>query len=131
MKKQKQLTPIQNRCIELLLAGHSVVQIASAVAVNRATIAKWIVDDAFSAELRQQQATLYATGLGLLLSQLDATIGNIVQMSVNAEDEPTRLRANIALIDKLLQLRNQNDLEQRLTKLETLIEQREQREQQN
>lgn len=126
MKKQKQLTPIQNRCIEMLLAGHSVVQIANAVGANRATIAKWIADDAFGAELRQQQATLYATGLGLLLSQLDSTIGNIVQMSVNAEDEPTRLRANIALIDKLLALRNQNDLEQRLTKLETLIEQREQ-----
>ena len=114
---------MQHRAIEALLQGNNASQVATSLELNRATITSWINDDVFSAELRTQQNALYATGLGLLLSQLDASIGNVIALSVNAEDEGIRLRANVALIDKLLQLRNQNDLEQRLAKLEALIAQ--------
>ncbi len=120
MSKQKPLTATQQKAIQLLLLGHSIIAVAAATETHRNTITQWLNDDRFSAELQTHQKALFQSALGLMLAHVDAAIGNVIQMAASAEDEPTRLRANVVIIEKLLQLRQQTDLEQRLERLETL-----------
>jgi hypothetical protein len=123
MSKQKQLTPIQQKAIELLLLGHPIIAVAAATETHRNTVASWLNDDRFSAELRTQQNALFQSALGLMLAHVDAAIGNVIQLATVAEDEAIRLKASTVLIDRLLALRQQTDIEQRLERIESQIKQ--------
>ncbi|MCW1967099.1 MAG: hypothetical protein KIH69_003115 [Anaerolineae bacterium] len=121
---KKNLSPQQVKVIELLLAGSSITMAAVAADISRSAITKWMATDSlFIAELREGQQALIQSATGYLLAQLDEAISGIIRLASGAEDENVRLKANIALIDRLLALRNQTDIEPRVTRLENTLTQ--------
>lgn len=124
---KKNLSPQQAKAIELMLAGSNISQTAATLEISRSAVTKWLAhDNQFIAELREGQQALIQSATGYLLAQIDEAITGIIRLATGAEDEAVRLKANIVLIEKMLALRQQTDIESRLSRLESLIEQREQ-----
>jgi hypothetical protein len=95
MQRRKQ------RALELILAGHSVTDIASQVGVRRETVWRWRNDPSFASEVTVRQGQRRQA----IHSELDAGVLEAVQMLRGLVADPeapagARVRAATALMDR-------------------------------
>ena len=95
------MQPKQQRALELILAGHSVTDIASQVGVRRETVWRWRNDPSFASEVSVRQAQRRQS----IHDELDAGVIESVRMLrglVADTDAPpgARVRAARALMDR-------------------------------
>ena len=113
------VTPRQNKAIEALTQTGQVTQAAEAAGVSRKTVYQWLHQEQFSRAL--DKATTEA--LAELSRQLVA-LGSLAvdtlrgAMSDAEATQSARVRAADILINRLLQLRQLVDLEERVSRLE-------------
>ena len=111
------MQPKQQRALELILAGHSVTDIAAQVGVRRETIWRWRQDPGFASEVSVHQAQRRQA----IHDELDAGVIESVRMlrGLVADTEApsgARVRAATALMDRAgltpayaVQVRHQTD----------------------
>ena len=95
------MQPKQQRALDLILAGHSVTDIASQVGVRRETVWRWRNDPSFASEVSVRQAQRRQS----IHDELDAGVIESVRMLrglVADTDAPpgARVRAATALMDR-------------------------------
>ena len=95
------MQPKQQRALELILAGHSVTDIASQVGVRRETVWRWRQDPSFASEVSVRQGQRRQA----IHDELDAGVIESVRMLrglVADTDAPpgARVRAATALMDR-------------------------------
>jgi hypothetical protein len=95
------MQPGQQRALELILAGHSVTDIASQVGVRRETVWRWRQDPSFASEVDLRQAQRRQS----IHDELDAGVIESVRMlrgPMADTDAPpgARVRAATALMDR-------------------------------
>ena len=95
------MQPKQQRALELILAGHSVTDIAAQVGVRRETVWRWRNDPSFAGEVSVRQAQRRQS----IHDELDAGVIESVRMLrglVADTDAPpgARVRAATALMDR-------------------------------
>ena len=95
------MQPKQQRALELILAGHSVTDIASQVGVRRETVWRWRNDPSFASEVSVRQGQRRQA----IHDELDAGVIESVRMLrglVADTDAPpgARVRAATALMDR-------------------------------
>ena len=95
------MQPKQQRALELILAGHSVTDIAAQVGVRRETVWRWRNDPSFASEVSVRQAQRRQS----IHDELDAGVIESVRMLrglVADTDAPpgARVRAATALMDR-------------------------------
>lgn len=119
MTKNGTLTPAQNRAIAALLSERSSRSAAKVARVPERTLWRWQNDPLFHAELtRREGAVINETTRGLLALQGAALeVFDMILRSPVASDM-TKLRAAEDVLDYLLKLRELNDIETRIRKLE-------------
>jgi hypothetical protein len=112
------LTARQQRAIQALLTERTVTDAAKAAKVSRRTLTSWLADEQFCAVLSK------ATG-----EAIDATVRRLAALSGSAtsvladamctdEKTPVRVRAADIVLSRLMSLREQFELEQRIAALE-------------
>jgi len=95
------MQPKQQRALELILAGHSVTDIASQVGVRRETVWRWRNDPSFAGEVSVRQAQRRQS----IHDELDAGVIESVRMlrglvADTAAPPGARVRAATALMDR-------------------------------
>lgn len=118
-----ELTAAQRRAAATLAAGRKVAEAATAAGVSEASIFRWQKLPEFRQAIAAAQAELLESAAGKLASAQDAAVYTIASiMADKAEPASIRLRAAIAIIDALLQLRSAVVMERRIERLEELAD---------
>ena len=116
--KYKNITRKQAAVIALL-ATHDVAHAAEQAHVNRATIYRWLREPDFKAALQASMADILDTVSRRLVSLAVAATDVLADVMANQANPATvKLRAADIVLNRLLQVRELIDLEQRVTDLE-------------
>ena len=121
MAKTGVLSTKQLAAIDCLLASPSVATAATCANVPLRTIYNWLKDDTFKTALDSAQRQLVSTATRRLAYGLEKSVTTTLHLVVMSEDEPTRLKAAIAVIAMLRDLGEHFDVAQRLAALEAMI----------
>ena len=78
------MQPKQQRALELILAGHSVTDIAAQVGVRRETVWRWRQDPSFASEVSVHQAQRRQA----IHDELDAGVIESVRISFDRQGRP-------------------------------------------
>lgn len=112
------LTPKQLRAVEALMSGSTLGAAAAKAGVSRRTLARWLDTEPFRAALRVAQDDLVADLVRRLAHEADCAIDALHAALIDDEQPALRLRAADVTLSKLLLLREQHDLAQRVAALE-------------
>jgi hypothetical protein len=125
MDKNGQLTPQQERAIELLLAGTPRVGTAEQVGIARSTLYTWLKNPTFRQELRDRQAAALEEAMAALAAAAWDLVTVIIGLA-QADDTPAAVRLQAARggLADLLRMRESLELEERLAALEDEIHER-------
>ena len=116
------LTPKQRRTIAAIITTRTHEDAMQTVGVTRQTFYKWLKIPAFRDELRRRLDDLTEDAIG----QLKSAAGEAVQTLrglLKSENESTRLRASIAIIDQIHKAK-ELDIIARLEEIEQYLEER-------
>ena len=119
------LTPRQRTFIEALLVQGEVMAAANQASVPRSTAYRWFQQPTFASALREaEREALMATARRM--SRLGVKAVKVLDDVLDDADVPVavRVRAAEAVLTKLLTLREAVDLEDRLSRVEALLEER-------
>lgn len=113
----------QQAAIAALLEGNSQADAARLAGVTKRTIQRWLLEEAFAAELRAGgDAAIRTAG-----ARLAGSVESAVTALIDVVEEPTadgaavRLRAADTLLNQALRLREHNDLSDRVAALESRL----------
>ena len=117
------ISAIQQKAIEYLLTGSSVVEAAKLAGVGERSLTRWLADDeAFKAALQQAQTAAFdamvtrLSGLGeIAVVALQDGMGALSPLGL-------RVKAGISVIDRLLAIREFNAVEELSKRLAALEE---------
>lgn len=119
MRGETLINAKQARAIQSLLSGAGVADAASAAGVGERTLTRWRMEDKeFQAAYQAAQGELlHSTALSLTRLAESATAALTAALA-DTEPTPTRLRAAMVVLDKVLQYQNAVTLERRMAQLE-------------
>lgn len=114
------LTPKQRAAIAALLVSRDVADAAKKAAVGERTLRRWLAEDpAFVKALQAAQRETLEAIIRRLTSLANGAIGVLAAvMSDDKASAASKVRAAEVVIDRLLQLRKQLDIDERLVALE-------------
>lgn len=113
------LSTKQQRAIAALLSERDVRAAARAANVGERTLWRWLGDETFRAELTRQEGAIIDQVTRGLLSMQGAAIAAFDKVLKDPKaGEANKLRAAEGVLDYLLKLRELNNLETRIRKLE-------------
>ena len=92
----------KRECINLLIEGKKITDIAKEIGVSRTSIYNWMDNEEFKAELGKTLQRIKSEGEQRILSDLNTYIDNIKYLATKARSEKTRLDANTYLTDRVL-----------------------------
>jgi len=120
------VTRNQKRAIAALLKHRKIEDAARACGLNERTLYRWLADDTnFQAALAQAEGLAIDTATRQLVQLQDAAVDTLRQtMRDKAAAPGVRLRAAQAVLDYLLKLRELRNIEQRISRLEALLNER-------
>lgn len=118
------LTPNQVRVLPFLVAASSVVEACRAAKVTPKTVYGWLHDSPpFRDALRARRATLAAVAMDGLQDRIEQAITTLTTL-LSAKTEGVRRAAARDILDLALRLRDTQEIEDRLTRLERQMEDR-------
>lgn len=113
------LTPRQQRAISALLSCPTISEAAKTAQVSERTIYRWLIDQAFLAELHRQESELINSIARRLVSLADNALRTIQELLDDPQaSSSVRLRAAENVLAHLLRVRELATLEERVTNLE-------------
>ena len=120
---KKSITPRQKKAIVALLSSSSVYQAAESAKIGARTIYRWlIIDENFVNELHLAQTDAIDQAVRRLVGELDANIETMQNIRDDLSNHPgVRLRAAQSLETALLRWWEVRDIEERITRLEELL----------
>lgn len=121
MSKKVRLTGQQLKAIEALLEGKSVTDAAEFAGVTRQTVHAWLNTSAFTQAIEQGQREIMRAAVRRLTAMLDRSVSEVNRLVEGAEDEPTRLRAALAVPAMMQSLKEHADIVQQLQEIEAVL----------
>ncbi len=118
-----ELSERQRRAIAALLSARNVSEAAQAAQVGERTLRRWLAEPTFRAALTGAEGQAIDAATRRLVSLTDSAI-DVLTTVMQDPDAPSgvRLRAAQGVLDNLLRLRELRNVEERLTRLEGLID---------
>jgi len=125
MNQSETLSPVQRRAIRALLECRNITTASKKSKVGRSTLQRWMRSDVFMSELRTAETELLDNLSRSLLAGCETALTVLYRVMVDGETDNTKRKACNDWISKTVQLRENYLLEDRLTKLEVLQNERE------
>ncbi len=121
---EPQLTPKQDRLIELLLSGINVSAAAKETGIADVTARRWLKDEHFLVAYRQAQQMLFDQALTGLMHKVEKAIATLdrnmdADISIPAS---TQVRAAQIVLEQCIAIRKTAELEQKILELEEYIQ---------
>lgn len=118
MSKNVKLTVQQQRVLTSLLEGKSISDAAKLHNVARQTVHNWMNAPQFQAAFNKGRLEIASEAISKLIAALDICVTGVIHLAKTAEDEPTRLRACLAIPTMLNEISEHHVINERLLKLE-------------
>ena len=115
------LTPRQNKAIGCILTAKNLQAAATKADIPIRSIARWMTEPVFIAELQRRESEALADITRQLASYAGAAVGTIADLLDDGYPPATRLRAAEVLLNQLTRLRELTSIESRLADLEAAI----------
>ncbi len=122
MEKAK-LTPKQLRAISCILESSSIEEAAKKAKVSRASIYNWLKNEKFKEILKKERDALFVESLEVL-RQATRKAANVLINLLKSNDETTKRLAAKEIINLTLRTTEIWDLEERMSKIEEIVEQK-------
>jgi transposase len=120
--KEYTLTSNQLKTISYILESCSIEEAARKAKVSRSSIYNWLKDDIFKEKLKKEREALFAEGLDLLKQATNKAVNELINL-LKSRDETTRRLTAKEIINLSLRTTEIRDLEERISKIEQIIEQ--------
>jgi len=115
------LTTKQTKAVEAFTSGKNCEQAAKAAGVHVNTIYTWKKQPAFRDALKEAERNALQTVTGTLLGLAQKATGTLENVMDSAAYPSTRIRAADIVLGRLLQTRELLALEERIVKLEEMV----------
>jgi hypothetical protein len=116
------LSERQRRAIAALLSARNVGEAARAANVGQRTLYRWLADAGFRAALLEAEGDAIDAATRRLVGLTEAAIDTLTTVMNDAEaPRGVQLRAAQGVLDYLLKLRELRNVEERLSRLEGLL----------
>ena len=114
----------QERAIAALLTAKDVLAAAQQAGVGARTLRRWLDEDvAFQDALRAAEAQTLDSAVRRLTGAANSALNVLMVIMLDTKTPAgTRLRAAISVLEQMIKLRELNNVEQRLARLEELYE---------
>lgn len=90
------------RCIEMIIEGNKITEIAKLLGASRQSIYNWLDDDVFKAELNKQRQEIKKQGQDKILSKFDIYLNKIHDIALNSPSDNVKLNALEFLVEHVL-----------------------------
>ena len=110
------------RAIELLLTPLDMTKVAEGAGISRRQLYRWIDEPDFAAALKAAKAEAAQRAITIAAGALVVATKTAVHLAEFSEDESTRLRAAVAVVDMHQRMSEHLDLEQRIAALEAVTD---------
>lgn len=90
------------RCIEMIIEGNKITEIAKLLGASRQSIYNWLEDDVFKAELNKQRQEIKKQGQDKILSKFDIYLNKIHDIALNSPSDNVKLNALEFLVEHVL-----------------------------
>ena len=115
--QNRPLTVRQVQTIAAVVGARSVEEGLRTAKVSKAAYYSWLRDPTFAAEQRQQATALAETALHALTGLVESAIG-VIRSTLEQGTEAMKLRAALAVFDRITRLLEMDRIAARLQKLE-------------
>ena len=120
-EKSGELTSKKRKAIAALIGGATVTEAADKAGVKRQTVHTWLNEKDFKTELKIAEAKVLDEVSRKLVALADMAVGAFKDVLDNSKvDISLRVQAADKLIRRLIELRTQVDLEERVSELEKM-----------
>lgn len=117
------LTPTQLKAIHYILESNSIREAAKKVRVSRGTLYNWMREESFNERLKKERQDLFNWSLSLLKQATQKAVNELINL-LNSKDETTRRLTAKEIINLSLRTIEIKQLEERITEIEQIIEQK-------
>lgn len=90
------------RCMEMIIEGNKITEIAKLLGASRQSIYNWLDDDEFKAELNKQRQEIKKQGQDKILSKFDIYLNKIHDIALNSPSDNVKLNALEFLVEHVL-----------------------------
>ena len=117
------LTTRQRRAIPLVLAAKNIEEGCRAAKITAVTWYAWLKNEGFKAEVDRQREAVISEALDRLKAAINEAVEGLTGL-MSAEEKTVRLRACERVLEYFLKAKEIEDIEERLGRIEKLIEER-------
>ena len=90
------------KCIDLIIEGKNITDIAKILKVSRAAIYNWLKDKEFNNELDKRKQEIKSKGMDKMLCELELHLNNISNLALNSASDAVRLNASSFYVEHVL-----------------------------
>jgi predicted house-cleaning noncanonical NTP pyrophosphatase (MazG superfamily) len=90
------------KCINLLIEGNKITEIAKLLPASRQAIYNWLEDEEFKAELDKQRQEIKKRGQDKILAKFDTYIDKIHEIALNSSSDNVKLNALEFLVEHVV-----------------------------
>ena len=90
------------KCINLLIEGNKITEIAKMLPASRQAIYNWLDDEEFKAELDKQRQEIKKRGQDKILAKFDTYIDKINDIALNSASDNVKLNALEFLVEHVI-----------------------------
>lgn len=120
VEESEKLSIKQQEAIKLIILGYSVEEIAKKLKVNHNTIYRWRKQDVYKNALSSKQDDIANNVYNKIKSLSIKSLKVLEQLLENADNENNKLKASMFILDKMIQLNDENLIE-KLNNIESLL----------
>ncbi len=115
---EQNLTPKQKKCIPAIISARTITEGVKQAGISKTLFYDWMKDDFFRREFIAQQNDLIETALKELKGLSSDAVLKLGELLRGTENESIRLKTIALILDNTLKLKELEDIEERLLKLE-------------
>ena len=120
--RENTLTQNQQKAIRAILEANSIEEAAKKARISRSTIYNWLKDEHFKECLERERKALFEEGLSALKGAAAKAAKTLIEL-LESKDRNTRRLAAKEIINFAIKAVETRELEERIIKLEELLEQ--------
>ena len=120
---QTQLSARQERAIVEILAAPSLEEARRRVRASKCAFYGWLKDAAFQAELKRRRVAVVSDAIERLQAGMTKAVVKLLSLMDNGREQ-TQLRSAQTILDQGLKAKELEELEERLSALESVVLQR-------
>jgi len=110
------------RAIELLMQPLDMSQVAEQTGISRRQLYRWLEEPDFASALQSAKSEATRRAISIAAGALVVAAKTAAHLAEFSEDEATRLRAAVAVVDIHQRMSEHHELEQRIAALEAVAD---------